>query len=450
MIGWMRRKIETGDARTVEAKKNIAYSFALKAVSILISLGMVPLTIHYVNPTRYGIWLTLSSLITIVTYFDFGFTHGFRNRFAEAVAKGNVALAKEYVSTTYFALAIVFAALFAVLLLVNGFVDWSAVLKVPSLYRSELGRVAVILLLFVCLTMVANTFTTMLTAYQKPALAAAVQTAGQFLAFIAIWVLTKTTAGSLTHLAWAYMGMPFLVLAVLTLTTFRQKTFRPFCPSLHTIRPRYIKDILGLGLKFFIIMVSLLFIFQFINIIISRVEGPDAVTRYNVAYKYMNVLAMSMMIVLTPFWSAFTDAFTKKDYRWMELTRRKLEKMWLLSVPIAVVMLFAADTVYRLWVGRQIHISFTLSCAVMVYTLATTLGNIYMYMLNGIGKVMIQLIVYTLFAICSIPLMYWFCRWWGVSGLLIVPTAVYFFQALLGRVQLSKLCRGKAKGIWNI
>ena len=77
-----------GNERSVIIKKNIAASLVLKCVSILISLQVVPLTIDYINPTKYGIWLTLSSIIARLSYFDLGFAHGFRNRFAEAKAKG--------------------------------------------------------------------------------------------------------------------------------------------------------------------------------------------------------------------------------------------------------------------------------------------------------------------------------------------------------------------------
>lgn len=52
-------------------------------VGIVISLIMVPMTINYVSPTQYGLWLTISSIVTWISYFDFGFAHGFRNRFTE-------------------------------------------------------------------------------------------------------------------------------------------------------------------------------------------------------------------------------------------------------------------------------------------------------------------------------------------------------------------------------
>ena len=81
-----------GNERSVAVKKNIAVSLVLKCISILVSLQVVPLTIGYVNPTKYGIWLTLSSIIAWLSYFDLGFAHGFRNRFAEAKAKGDMKL----------------------------------------------------------------------------------------------------------------------------------------------------------------------------------------------------------------------------------------------------------------------------------------------------------------------------------------------------------------------
>ncbi|MDR1742681.1 MAG: hypothetical protein LBR48_02540, partial [Dysgonamonadaceae bacterium] len=48
--------------RSTNAVKNIVASFGIKGVSIAVQLLLVPMTINYVNPTQYGIWLTLSSI----------------------------------------------------------------------------------------------------------------------------------------------------------------------------------------------------------------------------------------------------------------------------------------------------------------------------------------------------------------------------------------------------
>ena len=112
-MSFFRNKIfiflQKGSDRSVNIKKNVAGSLCLKVINIFISLQVVPLTIHYVNPSKYGVWLTLSSIIAWISYFDFGFAHGFRNRFAEAIAKGEFLLARKYVSTTYAVLFILFS-----------------------------------------------------------------------------------------------------------------------------------------------------------------------------------------------------------------------------------------------------------------------------------------------------------------------------------------------------
>ena len=105
----------------------------------------------------------------------------------------------------------------------------------------------------------------------------------------------------------------------------------------------------------------MLFIFQFINIILSRIEGPEVVTQYNIAFKYFNVLTMFITIILTPFWSAFTDAYIREDYKWMKSMINKLERIWLICIPLLVIMLIFSDYLYKFWIGDMIYIPFSLS-----------------------------------------------------------------------------------------
>jgi len=83
----VRNFFTKGHQRTLDVKKNVLGSLLIKGVSIGISLLLVPLSIDYINKAQYGVWLTLSSLISWISFFDIGFTHGLRNKFAEAKAK---------------------------------------------------------------------------------------------------------------------------------------------------------------------------------------------------------------------------------------------------------------------------------------------------------------------------------------------------------------------------
>jgi len=115
--------LSTGHERSLKAKKNILASFGLKGISIVISFLLVPLTLNYIDVTRYGIWLTLSSIISWFGFFDIGLGSGLRNKFAEAIAKDQKELARTYVSTTYAVLLIIVGIVFLLFLIINPFLN---------------------------------------------------------------------------------------------------------------------------------------------------------------------------------------------------------------------------------------------------------------------------------------------------------------------------------------
>ena len=80
---------------------NVANSFIVKIFSTIITLSLVPVSLHYIDKEAYGVWLTLASVITWITLFDLGLSNGLTNKLSEAFAKDDINLAKTYISTTY-------------------------------------------------------------------------------------------------------------------------------------------------------------------------------------------------------------------------------------------------------------------------------------------------------------------------------------------------------------
>ena len=449
MLNKIKNKIFSGSERTVLIKKNILASSMLRVISILISLMVVPTTINYINSERYGIWLTLSGIIAWLSYFDFGFAHGFRNRFAEAVAKDDHALARKYVSTTYAVLALLFITLMIITSIINNYVNWSSILNVSPELNIELRAVFQILIVFFCINIVAEVFSTMLTASQRPAASTAIKTAGNLISLIAIITLTYTTEGNLEYLAIAFSGIPCLLTIIISFIAFNKSRYQKYSPSFKQIDFSLTKKIVGMGGQFFLIMMCMLLIFQFTNIIISRELGPESVTLYNVTYKLFNIVEMVAMIVLAPIWSAYTDAYTRKDFAWMKRSAAKLEKMGLISFPSLAILVLVSPIVFNLWLGDSVKTSIYVSTAIAFFTFCKVMGAIYMHQLNGTGKVRIQLITYAVIAIFAIPSMIYSCRQWGLVGIVVVPSIAFFAQFIICRIQLKKIINQTAKGLWN-
>lgn len=434
--------------RTQGVVRNIGMSFVARMVSILCTMLIVPLTIDYVNPTSYGIWMTFASVIAWIGYFNFGLANGFRNRFAEARAEGNDLLARQYLSTTYFAITIVVAVLYLLTILLNSMMDWASFLHLDSAYAHELSSVFLIMSSFVCLNMIVNIYSTLLTADQRPGIAAIIQAAGQVASLAAIWLLTRLTEGSLVNLALYLAGAPVAVMFIVQVASYRWGRYRRFAPAPRFIRPSLIRNIIVLGLKFFAINICLIVVFHMTDLVITREVGPEGTAQYNIAKRYFNIILMAMTIIITPFWSSFTEAYVKHDTSWMKNSLRRLEQLWLVSLAGGMLMLLLSDWFYGIWIGDKLEVPFLLSLSTLAFIESQTLGNIYMHLVNGIGTIRLQTILYVIIALVAWPCMVYGGRQWGICGVLLLPTAAYLVQAIAAKVQLTKILSGTARGIW--
>jgi len=384
------RFFTTGNQRSLEAKKNIAGSFVIKGMSIFISLWLVPLTIHYVNPTEYGIWLTMSSMVAWISFFDIGFTNGLRNRFAEAKAKNEFHLAKAYVSTAYFYLGIIFISLWIILIIINQFIAWDTLLNISSVSAHEVSSLALIIFTYFCFQFIFRIINTLLIADQKPALASFLGLLGQIISLIIIFILTKFTSGSLIFLGLALGVAPTLVIILANVYFFKTK-YRDFSPSIQFVQKKYAKDIMGIGLKFFVLQIASIVQYQTILFLIAHYFNPLQVTSYNIAYKYFGVLQMGFMILLGPIWSSTTDAYNSGDVEWII---NVVKKYLLILIPIILtgaIMLAFAEPIYNLWLGKNVVIiPYNISLLCYIYFATQMFGGIFVQVLNGIGALQIQ------------------------------------------------------------
>ena len=438
----------SGNQRSVTVKKNIIGSLLIKGCSIIISLMLVPMTLGYVSSELYGIWLTLSSIMLWLNFFDVGFTLGLKNKLAEAIALGDWNRGKSLVSTTYFMMTVIFVPLCLLLELFVPHIDWASFLNVNSIYNDEIIRTLYVLAGCFCLQMIVNVLTAVVSAYQKTALSSAFPVIGNFLSLIAIFLLTKFCPPSLVVLAIAISVMPIVVLFIASIFLFSKK-FKAVCPSIKSIDRVYIKDLFGLGAKFFLIQIQVVILYQCTNILISNVSGPDEVTSYNIAYKYLGIAMMVYSIILTPLWPAFTDAYAKKDFMWMKAIYKKMSKVFMLSALIMVIMVLCSSIVYHLWIGDKANIPLIMTICVAIYMIIHSWDSLQVQLINGIGAIKLQTYVTLIGLILHIPLSLYLGKHIGAVGVVCSMIAINIIYSSFFTIQIHKLLNKKAKGVWG-
>lgn len=441
--------IKKGHSRSIKAKKNILGSFFVKGVSIIVSLLVVPITINFLDTSLYGIWLTLSSIVAWIGYFDLGFTHGFRNKFAKAIAENRLMLAREYVSTTYFVVTCVFTFVFFVVFIFNEYIIWSDILNIDVKYDSDVSYAFMITIGFFCINMVLKIVTTMLLADQRTAMSGLVNTIGQVLSLFFISLISLNYTSDLSVLALVIGASPALVLFIFTIILFRGR-YSIFRPSFSNINMTIIKDIVGIGGKFFLIQISWLIIYQSANIVVARGLGPEFVTTYNVQYKYFNIIYMFIGVILAPTWSAFTEAYIKSDYQWMRNTYNRLNNLWFIIFGVLILMFFLSPFLINFWIGGEVDVQLTHSFIMMLYFALFSRAAIYITLISGIGKIQLQTIVNIVLALIAIPVFIFFTDSFGLSGLILSTCIVPFVQCVVFHIQLNKLLKNTAGKVWDL
>ena len=437
MVRKLKRILLGGDQRTSKAKKNILLSIGIKACSILVSLVLVPLTLGYLNKYEYGIWLTLSSTLMWINYFDIGLGNGLRNKLAEALADSDVKIGQVYISTTFALLTIIMVVFYLLYYVCHFFFSWNAILNISSNELStDLDNLVLFVLLFFCLNFILKVIGNVYLAKQLSVVNDLMIFVANVCSCIIIYILTLTTEGDLAKVALVYSVSPVVVYLLAYPITFSY-LYKDLAPKWSCINFRYSKSLLSLGGQFFIVQIACLIIFSTSNLFITQLCSPSEVTVYNIAFKYFSVITMAFIILITPFWSAATDAYARKDFAWIKRSVGMMMKFWALLEIVALIMLLVADYVYNVWVN--LTIPFSLSILMFLYVSIVNWNNLFAYFLNGIGLVRTQLYSSVIASMLYIPLAIFLGHIWGMNGICLAMCIVLFLSSIVLPIQYRKI-----------
>ena len=350
--------------------------------------------------------------------------------------------------TTYFVMVVIFVPLSIILIIISQFVDWCGLLNIKHAYQSDVLRTVQLLFVFIAMQMIVNVLVAVTAAHQKVALSSLFNVVGQTFALFSVFMMTKFLPPSLPYLTLAYCLMPVLVTFGFSLVLYNGR-FKAISPALCAVNLKHVKDLWNLGAKFFVIQIQVIVLYQSANFLISYLDGPEAVTQYNIAYKVMNIMAMLFTIFLNPLWPAFTDAYTKGDYNWMN---RIYSKMCLtfcgVLATISVIMIFS-PYIYKSWVGENVSVPFSMTISVAIYTIIQCWNSLQVILINGIGAIKLQTYVTLIGLIFHIPLSLFLGTFMGVIGVITSMCIINLVYAMFFTLQLHRLLSQKATGVWK-
>ena len=435
--------------RNAMLRNNILLSGIMKAVGLATSFLIVPVTLDFLDTEQYGVWMTLTSILMWFAFFDVGLGNGMRNYLAQAIAREDYAKGRAYLTTTLVmltAIALALAVLFVPFIMGA---DLKAVFNTSRLTTEQLRLPVLAAIVLSLINFVAKNIGVVYMALQKYAVNDLITISASVAGLTAVYVLTKTIPpGNLTAIVLVFTVLPVIAFLVAGIPLFHG--YPQLRPKRTDFDWRIGKQLLGKGMGFFFIQItSCLVIFGGSNLFITQFAGPEAVTTYNIAYKYFNQLAIAYTIVVSPMWNAYTEAAVKDDYDWIRSNFRRSLAIWALAALGGVIMLLVAHIFFRFWVGSSVTVPFSVSLSVLFYITFFNLNNCVTMLINGLNKISVQIITSVTVTAAFVAAVMRLGPQLGIEGVVGCMAASYAAMAAIHLYQCHLLTHQKATGIWN-
>lgn len=447
MFDFIISRIKSADFRTMNVYKNILFSLIIKVVNVLCSLLIVPLTLSYLTQEEYGIWLTISTLLLWISFFDIGLGNGLRNYLTEAISLKDYDLGKKYISTT-FVLLLIIVFIFIILCSISfPLLDWSKVFNTQTCDANQLMKIMLITVFLSLLNFILKNVGVVYIALQKYAINELLHMFGNLLSLVVIFVLTQAVEPSLMWVVISFSASPLFIFIIASIPLFSK--YKELRPSLKYVDFSYSKKLMMKGGAFFGIQMTTVFvIYASSNFFITQCCGPEAVGVYNTAYRYLSISTMGFTTLISPLWNAYTDAYVKNDMLWIKRTFMKSLKVWIATTLIGFIMLLLSPWFYNIWIGDALTIPFGVSFSVFAYFCFLNLNSCASYLLNGLNIIYIQLISSIFVTILYLLIVFPMGKYFYIEGVSWSMCLCFVILSFVRLLQVKKVLNGSASGCW--
>lgn len=430
--------MSSAEGRSSERYRRVAWTaislFGTRAIGILTSLVSVPLTLHYLGSERYGIWMTMSSLIAMLAFADLGMGNGLLNVISEANGRDDRQAACQYVSSAFYMLTSIAVFMGICFVILYPWTPWERIFNITSLEaRIEAGPSIAVFVGCFLVNIPLGIVNRVQMGYQEGFVNSLWQAVGNILGLIGVLLIIYLKLG-LPWLVAAMAGPPVLstMFNGVVLFVFR----RPWLiPKWENTSIQAGKRIIRLGILFFILQIVVAIAFTSDNIVAAQVLGPEAVTQYSVPMKIFGIIPMITGIILNPLWPAYSESIARGDFAWVRRTliRSLLITLLFCSSTSLILVVFGAKII-QVWVGPSVVPSYLLLVGFGVWVVVISAGNAVAVFLNGSGTLAFQVIIAVLMAIGSLTGKIFLARSLGLPGIIWGTAIAYLLISGLPQV----------------
>ncbi len=410
---------DLGAARWRRVFISVGSSLCSRVVAMGCSLLIIPIALHYLGAERYGIWVTLTSSVNMLSFFDFGIGIGLQNRVAAMMGRGELDQSTRCLRSTLLVLAPVAAILFCILALlilktsVAGLVFTSAPFRQIDLQSALLLIVGAFVL-----GLPLGLFSRMALGLQQGWIASVATSSGTVLSLIAVFVASTLGMGFTSFVALtvvppiAAQGVSYILLSRRVPGGLR--LFGPVSlhEGLRTLRQ---------GSHYVLPLIAGVIVNQSPLVLLGTFASPLSAATYSILCRISLPLQQLQQMFLDQIWPAITEAVHRQDHGWLRQTLRRLTRLNLaFSVLAGLAVVLAVHYLFPILAkAASLQPSHVLIALYSAQVGIMCLQQGFAYISNSLGRLRLQNFFAFVFMIYVVTALPYAARRSGTDGLLI-------------------------------
>jgi O-antigen/teichoic acid export membrane protein len=415
--------VTTSEGRSNERYRMVIWSFFANVVSKTSALGVMLLGIHwtlpYLGAERFGVWMTVASLTTMLLVLDFGVGSALTNHVAHSAAKENPDKLKKTISGSLGVLFIVALVTSSILFLVTWLSPVQDLVKVNDQnLRPEIRQTLLVFAILFGVNIFSSGVQKLFLGMQRTFEGYVASSLCSLTSLFLLWWVARQGA-SVPQLLAVSLGVQSLSGYILCIVLIKRKLF-----SLSYLRLNIKGECRKLFKKssvFFFLQIGVLLGWGADSIIISSTLGVAYVAVYSVTHRLFQLTIMSLHMINGPLWGAYADASARGDKTFIRATlRNSMRLTTVISIVTLLLLLLCADFLVKLLSSNNIYVPTTLLMAFVFWTFLECTVGAYNIFLNGVNIVKPQLVAVVIFVIISLLCKLLFIEKYGI---IVVPLA---------------------------
>ena len=416
-------------SRSLNYNIQIRWSVLFKVGTMLSYFLALPIMVAYLGAEQFGVWATMLTLVTWVMIFDLGVGNGLKNKIAENIAIKQMNKAQSYVSTAYGLTGGILLIIYVVLIVLCINMPMQKVFNTSLISEMQLKYSVSALLSFILLGFWLSLINQIYHGLQKSSYVSFGQFLSNFISLFLVSLLYFFFEPSLIFLVICY-GISNL-LSSLILTFIVQNNYPNLFPKIDDFDKNKIRALFTLGGKFFLVQIAFLVIFMTDKILITQYLGPEHVTDYETVFRLFSIFTVAQGLMLTPLWTAYTDAYHKKDFSWIRAKLIFQLKIVFMILLFAIILALIAPWIIDIWMLGEIKPDKSLIWMMVLFIFISTWNNVFAYYQNAVNDLNLQFFICLFIPFLNIALsIYFLLNGFGTSSVVIASIVSLGFYSI--------------------